>query len=112
MKLQFAFPDCNATVIHVVFESSRVSVLKGLENMIYELLHAGWGIGWAKGHYSQSVESFSHLKGHEIFCFLTISNIPVAIAEIKFANESHSQHLFYSMQGRGKTSLTVIVFIF
>ena len=94
MKFLFPFSGCYAIVVHVIFKSSWVAILKGLEDIVYEVLHAGWGIGWSKTHYSRSIESSGCFKFYKIFGFLTIMNVPIAVAEVEFTKEYHSVHPF------------------
>jgi len=80
MKFQLSFSGYHTTVIHIIFEVSRVAVSKGLEDMIHEPLHACRGIGQSKAHYSGSIEPSGHFKGHQVFGFLTVAYVPIAIA--------------------------------
>jgi hypothetical protein len=48
--------------------------------MVHEVLHTSWGIGWTEAHYSWGVEPSGCFESHEIFRFITVLNIPVAIA--------------------------------
>jgi len=83
-----------AAVIHVIFKLARIAILKRLEDMVHEVLHTGWGIGWTKAHNSQSVEPSGCFKCYEILHFIAVLNVPVAVAEIKFTKEYHSTHPF------------------
>jgi hypothetical protein len=94
VKLLFPFSGRYATVIHVILELARVAISKRLENVVYEVLHTSRGICWAKAHYPRSIESSGHFKCHKVLCFVTVSNVPIAVAEIKFTEEYHSVHSF------------------
>jgi hypothetical protein len=80
VKFSFPFSGCYATVIHAIFKSSWVAVSKGLEDMVHKALHTGQGIGQTEAHYSWGVEPSGCFKGHEVLHFITVSNIPVAVA--------------------------------
>jgi hypothetical protein len=80
MKFQLSFSGCHTTVIHIIFKTSRIVVSKGLENMVYEPLHACGGIGWSEAHYFGGIESSGCFKGHQILCFLTVANVPITVA--------------------------------
>jgi hypothetical protein len=73
---------------------SGVAIPEGLEDMIHELLHACGGIGWSEAHYSGGVESSGHFEGHQILSFLTVADIPIAVAWIEFTKEYHATHSF------------------
>jgi len=88
----FPFSGCYATIVHVIFESSRVAVLKGLEDVVHGVLHTGWGIGWTEAHNSWGIEPSGCFKCHKVLHFITVSNVPIAVAEIKFTKEYHSTH--------------------
>ena len=102
MKLSLSFPGCYATIIYVIFESSWVAVSKGLEDMVHEALHAGWGIGRTKGHHSWGIKSSGCFKCHKVFSFVAVSNIPIAVAWVKFAKEYHSSHSFNDSDDAGE----------
>jgi hypothetical protein len=69
-------------------------VLKGLEDVVHEALHTGQGIGWTEAHDSWGVEPSGCFKCYKVLHFITILNVPVAIAEVKFTKEYHSLHSF------------------
>jgi hypothetical protein len=69
-------------------------VLKGLEDMVHEVLHTGQGIGWTKAHDLWGIEPPGCLKCYKVLHFIAVSNVPVAITEIKFTKEYHSSYSF------------------
>jgi len=56
----------DATIVHVVFESGAISVIKWLENVIHELLHYRRAICWTKRHDCWCIQSFSCFKGQYV----------------------------------------------
>ena len=94
MELKFAFPSDYGTIIHIIFEASWVAISEGLENMIYELLHAGGGICRIEAHYSGRIKSSGRFKGHQVFCFLSIPYISITVAEIEPTEEYSIAHPF------------------
>ena len=88
------FSSCHTAVIYIILKMSQVAVSEGLENMIHKPLHACRGIGWSKAHYSGGIKSSGHFKGHQVLSLLTVTNIPIAIAQIKFTKEYHATHSF------------------
>jgi hypothetical protein len=94
VKFSFPFSGSYAAVIHVILKSAGVSILKWLEDVVHEALHIGQGIGWTKAYYSWGIEPSSCLKCHKVLRFVTVSNISVAVAKIKFSKEYHSSHSF------------------
>ena len=62
--------------------------------MVHKMLHTGWGISWTKAHYSWGIEPLSCLKCYKVLHFITVLDVPIAIAKIKFTEEYHSTHSF------------------
>jgi hypothetical protein len=50
VKFSFSFSGSYAAIVYVVFKLARIAISKGLEDMVHEALHIGWGIGWTKAH--------------------------------------------------------------
>jgi hypothetical protein len=92
VKFLFPFSGSYAAVIHVILKSARVSISKGLENMVHEVLHTSRGICWTKAHHPWGIEPSGCFKSYKVLHFVTVLNVPIAVAEIKFTKEYHSTH--------------------
>jgi hypothetical protein len=94
VKFQFPFSDHYIAVVHVILELAGVSISKWLENMVHEALHTSRGICWTEAHHPWGVEPSGCFICHKVLHFITVLDVPIAVAEIKFTEEYHSMHFF------------------
>jgi len=53
----FSGASGDEAVIYVVLKSVVVFGIQGGKDVIHKVLHRGWAVCWAKGHYCWSIES-------------------------------------------------------